>query len=634
MKKFLQQLTLIVAGLSLQKKFQDKSLTPEEQSAIVDAYNKQYGENAFDQDHNAFVEDQQREAANAKRKAAFDELAGVVGVEAPAPGAPDNSAAVVEAVKDLKATVEKLGAQSQGDGPAEVIKNVIVAAGAHTDKFAFGVRHSMFDATKRWNRIAISREIKGDATIDEKEAFQKEFASYCQGLQARMNELHASGSLKGIKPVDAITVSGLNSDTEIGTRQFSLRQDMLIARIVALPSLDSVFTKISNVQSGQLITNVIFGAISQAYQAGHVYKGSVSYAPEKAIVDKAMAKVQFTDMSALETSYLNYLNTNGSDPVKWSLIEWFVLHIATVIANEKVERGMRGRRVEPTATVAGLTMLASTGVIGRLISYYDAHKLLPFTSSSCDGYSSSDIGDVLIYFAGQIADRVNNAKDYVIYVNEKHRPWFIHWFESKYGTYNNFNGAVVDVVPEYGNRIKWVPGMGNLQFIFSSVENNIVLLENVPGEEFKMQFQRDLEAIVAFSYWKEGVGAGYVGKAYASASALAADDAKNQMIFMNWPAVAVAADATTLDADDAKAGNIFQLPNTNTDDKALTDISHAVDGETYRIIAPATAGSKKTTIAKSGKFANLTAAVDFSSDNYLDVAYDAANSVFIEVGRG
>lgn len=637
MKKFLKQLGLIVAALGYSAQFQNKELSKDEQNAIIDAYNKQYGENAFDNDHKEFVDEQREEAANAKRKETFDQLAGMLGVEATDSNEPaaagKNEAAVVDAVRDLKATVEKLGAQSQGDKPTETVTTTVAAYGEHTEKYAFGVRHSMFDASKRWNRIAILREIKGEASQDERSAFQQEFGSYCEQLQKRVANLQASNTLRNLKPQAAVTVSGLNSDNEIGTRQFTIRQDMLIARIVALPSLETVFPKISNVQSGQVITNVLFSAISQAYQSGHVFKGSADFVPEKAKVDKCMAKVQFTDMSALETSYLNYLNTNGSDPVKWTMIEWFVLHIATVIANEKVERGMRGRRVEPTANTPGITLLSSTGVIGRLLSYYDAHKLLPFIDSSCDGYDKTDIGAVLIHFASLIADRVDNPKDYIIYVNEKHRPLFIHWYNTTYGTYNNFNGAQLDEVPEYGNRIKWVPGMGNLQFIFSSLEGNISLLENVPGEEYKMQFQRDLEEIIAFSYWKEGVGAGYVGKTFANASALAADNAKHQMIFMNWPAVDVDADSSTLDAEDAKAGNIFQLDNDNTADTAITDITNARDGETYRILGPASAGSKKYSIAKSGKFANLTAAVDFDTVKYLDVAYDATNSVFIELGR-
>lgn len=633
MKKFLKQLAAIVAVLGFNDAFASKSLTADQQKAIVDAYDKQYGENAFDTDQKAFEEDQRKEAENAARKAAFDSLADSLNVPATGNAAVDNQA-VVDAVKGLQETVEKLGAKSQGEAPADKVNVTVAAYGAHTDKFAFGIRHSMFDATKRWNRIAILREIKGEASQDERESFQKEFGSYCEGLQKRFAELHASNSLRNLKPEAAITVTGLNSDNEIGTRQFTIRQDMLIARIVALPSLETVFPKISNVQSGQVITNILFGAISQAYQAGHVFKGTASFAPEKAIVDKCMAKVQFTDMSALETSYLNYLNTNGSDPVKWTMIEWFVLHIAKVIANEKVERGMRGRRVEPVANTAGLTLLSSTGFIGRLLSYYDAHKMLPFVDSNCDSYDKTDIGDVLIYFASLIADRVDNPKDYVIYVNEKHKPLFAHWYNSKYGTNANYNGNVLNEVPEYGNVIKWVPGMGNLKWIFASLEGNLNLLENQPGEEYKTQFQRDLEEIIAFSYWKEGTGAGYVGKEFATAAALAAANAGNQMVFCNWPVATVAADATSLDAADAKAGHLFQLPNTNTANKALTDIANAKDGETYRIIAPATAGTYKTTIAKSGKFANLTAAVDFSSDKYLDVAYDAANSVFIEVGRG
>ena len=82
MKKFLQQLTLIVAGLSLQKKFQEKSLTPEEQSAIVDAYNKQYGENAFATDHASFEADQKAAADAAAMKQTFEALSGMLGTPA------------------------------------------------------------------------------------------------------------------------------------------------------------------------------------------------------------------------------------------------------------------------------------------------------------------------------------------------------------------------------------------------------------------------------------------------------------------------------------------------------------------------------------------------------------------------
>lgn len=631
MKKFLQQLSAILAALTLTDKFQNKSLTPEEQNAIVDAYNKQYGENAFATDHASFEADQKAAADAAAMKQTFEALSGMLGTPA-ASSTTEAGANLVDAVKGLQAEIKNLGSRAQGDAPAATVERTVAISGAHTANFAFGVMHDMFAASKRWNRIAMTRKIEGEATEAQKEAFHKEFTSFCEGLCSRMGELAAAGMLSTLKPQAAVTVTGLNNDTEIGTRQFTVRQDALIARIAALPTLDRIFPKVSNVQSGQVITNVLFSEISQAYQAGHVYKGSVDILPEKAVVDKAMAKIQFTDMSALETSYLNYLNTNGSDPVKWNMIEWFLLHIATKIANEKLVRGIRGRRIEPSANVAGNAMYASTGMIQRLISYVDDLKLNPFKGADVDDYTSATIGDTLIAFVQRIAAVREDWKDFVLYVNEAHKPWFIHWYQAKYGTFNNYNGEITNVVPEYGNRIVWVPGMGQLQFIFSSLEGNLTLLENVPGEEYKTQFQRDLEAVIAFSYWKEGTGAGFVGPKYNSLAELEGADYADQIIFMNWPAKEVAADAATLDASAVVAGNIFQLPNTNTADTAITDIVKAKAGEVYRILAPATAGAKKSTIAKAGKFAELKSAVDFSAVKYLDVIFEGGK--FYEVARG
>lgn len=625
MKKFLQNMSVILTALGLTAKFQNKELSADEQASIVDAYNKQFGEDAFDTDHKVFEDEKKKAADAAALSETFGALASELGVKNDNPE--DTAAATLQAVKDLKAEINRLGNQAGAEKPEETV--TVSGFGVHTKDFAFGVRHQMFAAGLRWNRIAITRRRDGEATAAEKQAFHDTFTSYAEGLQARMQALAEAGLLKSLKPQSAVTVSGLNSDTEIGTRQFTVRMDALIARLISLPSLERVFPKVSNVQSGQVITNVLFSEISQAYQSGHVFKGSVDIEPEKAKVDKVMAKVQFTDMTALELSYLNYLNTSGSDPVKWNMIEWFLLHIATKIANEKVLRGIQGYFHTPATGTAGHFMHAADGLIKKLFDYNRERKLLPFVDANCDDYTSATIGDVLTYFVSQIAAVREDWADFVIYVNEAHRPWFIHWYESKYGTFNNYNGAVTDIVPEYNNAIKWVPGMGNMQFIFASLPGNIQLLENVPGEEYRMQFQRDLEEVIAFSYWKEGVGAGFVGKAISAAN-WAAYDGADQIIFMNWPATAVAADATSLTAG---GSNLFQLPNTNTADKALTDISGAKDGVVYRIYGPASAGSYNTSIATSGKFANLTAAVDFDSCAWIDLAYDSANSVFIELGR-
>ena len=47
-------------------------------------------------------------------------------------------------------------------------------------------------------------------------------------------------------------------------------------------------------------------------------------------------------MKEIERQYIGYLNTDGSDPIKWSMIEWQLLNIYTALVNEQNERRIFG----------------------------------------------------------------------------------------------------------------------------------------------------------------------------------------------------------------------------------------------------------------------------------------------------
>ena len=51
----------------------------------------------------------------------------------------------------------------------------------------------------------------------------------------------------------------------------------------------------------------------------------MSLQPEIGHVDDLMIKIQFTSMKEIERLYIGYLNTSGSDPIKWSMIEFTVM---------------------------------------------------------------------------------------------------------------------------------------------------------------------------------------------------------------------------------------------------------------------------------------------------------------------
>lgn len=626
MKKFFTQLVAIVATLGLQKKFETKTLSAEEMNQLTDAYNKAHGEGAFAKDFAEFQSEQDAAQKSQVYAESLNAIAEELGLGSE--GEKTDSTAIVAAIKELKNSFEKMASKAEEDKPTDHASQKINITGAHTKDFAFGVQNPMFSASKRWNKLAIDGAVPTDAPTPEQSAeLRADFNKFAASLAARYAALNKSGQINRIAKdgVDFSAVAGV----DMSDRFFQVRQDMLISRIIALPSLAGIFQTVSNVQAGQVFTNMLAKSVSQAYQAGRVFKGNVKFEPETAIVDKAMSKIKFDDMSELELTYLNYLNTNGSDPVKWSLIEWIVLELATQLRSERNERAVMGYRVEPKTGEAGHERFASTGVVYRILGYYyKEHKVLPFTAEALRSYTANTIGNVLQAFVEEIKKVYKDWKKVVIYVNENDKPLYSQWLEANYKTAVNFV-ANIDSVPHYGNKIVWVPNMdSDLQFIFASIDKNIVLLENKPGEEFDMKFQRDLEEVITYSYWKEGAGAGYSGVKCDSHAALLAGGAKNQLIFCNLPAVGVVPDATTVDAEDGR----YFITGANSKPTALTDIENAVEGVIYHVECGATANA--TTIAKAGKFSEIKSAfAPTTVGEWIDLYFNAEDQKFYEAAR-
>lgn len=628
MKKFLTQLFAIAAAFGLEANLKGKALTKDEQAKLKTEYDAKYGDGSFEKD----MADYEASIAKEKESFIYAQIAEALGKE----NLKEQSAeAIVNAIKELKAEIKAIGSKAEADNQPHV---AVVEFGVHTKDYAFGVKNDIFAAGKRHNAIAINGAIpQEEASEDEKATLRKDFGAYASSLAKRFQALTKSGKINTL--ASGVDFSKL-SNIDLNERYYEVRQDMLISRIVALPSLAGIFPTVSRVQSGQIFTNLIAKAVSQAYQTGRVFKGGVTFEPEKAFVDKVMAKVQFEDMSDLETSYLNYLNTNGSDPMKLSMIEWIILELATQLNNERNERSVMGYRVEPTAGVAGHENFAATGIVYRLLGfYYKEHKVLPFTDATLASYDATDMGEVLQAFAAELQKAYKRPKDLIVYLNETHKPMFNAWLNATYGKNTGFVPAP-DTIPNYGYRIKWVPNMPlNFYFIFATVENNLFLLEYIPGEQFDMKFQRDLEEIIVFSYSKEGAAAAFAGVAEDDLAALKAAGVKGrQIIFMNLPAVVLDADE---DEPDAEAGRIF-ITSANTTGSgaggadvpvAISDIANAEEGVIYHIECGSTTNA--TTIAKSGKFAGISKAWQPTAvGQWIDLYYDAANDAFLEAARG
>jgi len=544
---------------------------------------------------------------------------------------------LVNSNKKLASQVKTLSSKAVVDTPLEIRTAGPIGLGSfHTPKFAFGIEHPMFEASKRWNQILMKGKrvaLESDPDDDTFENFQKEFKSYGKSICARMQELKSIGVLdaKSLNTDGTIDYSGLE-EAGLGTQYLVRRQDALIARIIALPNVFDVFPLRSNVQDGDIITNAFFGEFSQAYQEGELSKGGMDLVPEKAKVHDVMFKTLFKSMKWIETQYIGYLNTAGSDPVKWQMIEWMLLNIATVLNNERNVRAVLGYRIEPTAGKSGHFLNSATGAIHRMMSYIEANQIYPFDDDDYASYTPSTMIDVVEAFAEEVNQLLPNLLNKGIYLNLKHKPWYLQSYRTKYGKDMDFSGPVMKLM-NYDLPIIWVPNMNNLMFMWITEVGNIQTLENVPGEMYNTYFERRLESVWGFATWKEGSAAAYAGKIFATFAALVASGRKDQVIFINKPVTKLAADATTIDG----SKNIWYLTAANTADGeganlALTDITNPVEGVVYKIEVGS--ASNPQVIAKAGKFSEITEAWEPTAvGEWIKVIYDKATSKFLEVAR-
>lgn len=615
---FIDKLKSVLEVLGLTKKYEEKSLSNEEFMQLCVEYQKKYQSTLkedLDADERARQQSEETQQmlnslyaaainANPNFSQDVDEEQGNATLET-----------VVEAINNMGAEMRKMASRAANDNPAQVATSspISINGFGNTPKFLFGVEHPMFDMKQRWNILAANpRQWKAMPEADEEtgKQFRKEARAYSRSLAQRYAYLHANNLLGDIKALGSGIYSTNYEGVEtagVGDQFIILRQDALIARVLQVRDLTQFFPVRYGVQDRDLLFNTFFGELSQGYQEGEVYKGGMKIENEMGYVDDAMIKLKFGPMKELERMYIAYLNKEGSDPIKWTMIEYCILHELETAQVEQNKRRMRGIYVKPEAGVAGSYLNAGTGIIYTLLRYVHDYSIKPHDDAAYRSYTSSTMLDAVQEFCSDVVSSLSEDMDldkHVLYLNKLHQPWWIKNVRTKYGKDIDFKGpeGYLNVVPDTNIHIKWLPYLGQMKLMLFDIPGNLQFIEYIPGEMLSIKMEEQMEMVRAWSTWKEGCGAAFTGRKFTTKEDMDANAYDWQQIFMNLPVADIAADAVKVNANDG----FWQLTGVNTQATAITDIENAKAGVAYCIeIGDDTYPSS---IAKSGKFANLTEA--------------------------
>ena len=174
---------------------------------------------------------------------------------------------VIRAINGLNRQVRVLASRARPDSPEDTVTRTVNVFGrAHTATHIFGIEHPMFSMDRRWNRITRYGRQLEDPTAEDKEAFMDEFRKYSASLSRRYAELYQMGVITPGK-LGEVDYSSLK-DAGLGEQFLVRRQDALIARILMIPTLDHIFPRRSNIQDGEVLTNVFPGLPERRGQQG------------------------------------------------------------------------------------------------------------------------------------------------------------------------------------------------------------------------------------------------------------------------------------------------------------------------------------------------------------------------------
>jgi hypothetical protein len=622
MKKWQKRLIEVVNALGFGKKMKEGMLTADEQKQIFSEYETKFGVSFKDDkekdedepeiDDFILSAEDQTELANLLQE---DEEGEEETLPLPSTGKEANSAMKKKIVQQKK-TIEKLAGAPEPNAPAAVvpagkvnesrIMAMVMGHTPHTSAHLFGIECDFMSTGKWWNQLTVTRkEVEVENLSDEdKASFQKEFNAYTQSLAERSRFLANSNALAMLDYSKMVAGTAPFTDyTDLDAKfgEYTVRrQDIILAYFRSLPSVSGIFPVQSGVRNKEVVPTVQFGELSQGYREGKIFKGNVKFAAEIYWVADVMFKYQFSDMIALQKRYVQDLS-KGSSPFQWAFIEWVILYFGQQLHNEQQRRRVIGVRVPQQNVVANPAMLAADGVLRAIERAEEELKALPFEEFKT--YNESTIVDYLESLWDKIDDILPGMEGIRMYVNEKHKKWYLRDFREKYGVNTDFSGvksSLIDVNPE---QIVWVPNMPTNCFkVWITYPGNVENLEYVPNEMLAFKFREGFENVTVLSRWMEGSVVQKVGVQYKTPAELKASGRKNQWLFTNHPVTDLPDGATTVDG---RENNVF-LTGANAAATALTDITNASEETVYKIICGSL--TNKTTIAKAGKFAGISAA--------------------------
>ena len=461
-------------------------------------------------------------------------------------------------IKTLSTTIETLSSEDENLPKVTKAKGEEKDMDITNDKFLMGVEHSFM-------------------AIDDAHPYNKR--AYAQ-LMARQGI--------AIPTTNAIASDYTTLNTDLGAFNRVRYNDKIQSFIRELPSLAKLFPVQSGYMDQAVLVNLFMNSeFSQADNTSlssfdNVLKGGHKFEDEIITMYDVMFAYKFTSLVDLEKNWLASWNKEGSNVIKWSFVEYILTQTTIKLHNEREQRYINGKRVNPTANVAGSALAASNGYRQFFKNQIAAFKMKPFTMGDWDNTTAVAYAKSFCSNIPQVIRDSGSLKLYVPFefkkaYNENYRTlWSLSTLDSVATQYVQDYPAIEMII---------VPNLSPSRMLVATLDGNLSLFEFMPGDMTNFSLEQQDWGLKVWSRWKESFWAFMVGQKMADANSFP-DDYSSQMIWINdvdlnlTTYTAMDKDATIPSVAAAKA---LVSSASNSALQTITNITGGVTGDEIRL---------------------------------------------------
>ena len=324
----------------------------------------------------------------------------------------------------------------------------------------------------------------------------------------------AAGLVKNFNmgALSTVEVQKLNDDADLYVREVNSELNTLERDLSGLPSFWNVRT---NVDDKVADGNIVSGEVSQPRKKNWLPKGKQMIQPEESQIYPVQIDLEFLGytLQDLLKSWISTYNKEGSQAYKMSFVRFLITELMKKARQEDRKVAVNGVFVATPddSTVAGRAINRSEGVIAKLWRAYFMDK--KFKIANVGLPTRTNIVDyVPSVIEANLKEEDKNTEGLVFYLSPS---WLRHHKSRKrelFGLDNNYEGREVLEIENYPNiRFYALRDLEGSDFMFITDDNNIEILENIPGEKSLLHFEMLKRILYIFGDYKFGVRFKHIG---------------------------------------------------------------------------------------------------------------------------